>query len=344
MLRFMSPSLEQFEFVVARDRDAAATIRGFVLQVGRTIEAWLDLPDGDRLEIERGEDLDWIVNGGPDPHQLLEQIKARKRPLTLQSQEARQALAHHFEHRRANPTLRLRFRFTTTATLGRERRSPFQAPDSGISVWEGIRLGVVTSPRDEQLLDDLRSLVQRSSQPQHLPPALWMDFKAFVVSASSDDWRGFVTSLEWSTGAAHLESRRSNIIGRLQSEFGATTAPEAELHFQTLFAFVFDHLCLTPRAPLTRALLLQTLRQIPGGEHARRISELAGLYAIVDRRVGVLEREVQTVAAVVSQTQSAIQRLTAQSGIMARVDLQAVEATTSAAPSASHRTRWPPVR
>jgi hypothetical protein len=43
-----------------RDRDAYATIRGYVYQVDLSLLRWLDLEDGQQLELERGEDIDLV--------------------------------------------------------------------------------------------------------------------------------------------------------------------------------------------------------------------------------------------------------------------------------------------
>ena len=40
------------------ERDAWATIRGYVYQVDLTIQRWLELEPGFELELERGEDVD----------------------------------------------------------------------------------------------------------------------------------------------------------------------------------------------------------------------------------------------------------------------------------------------
>src|SRR4051794_23444890 len=112
-------------FTLARDRDAWPTIRGFVFQVDLTVIRWLQLGDGEALELERGEDIDRLTTliGGSeaDEGRLLEQVKHRKQSITLRSEAARSALANFFEHRRHNLDTALRFRFTTTARVGRER-------------------------------------------------------------------------------------------------------------------------------------------------------------------------------------------------------------------------------
>jgi hypothetical protein len=72
-----------------RDRDAWATIRGFVYQVETTIERWLELRPDQLLELERGEDIDTVqkalFSDEGEQARLLEQIKHREESLTIRS-------------------------------------------------------------------------------------------------------------------------------------------------------------------------------------------------------------------------------------------------------------------
>lgn len=66
-------------FHLTRDRDAWATIRGFVYQVDVTIDRWLNLQPGQVLELERGEDIDVVSKAieaaDHDIQRILEQVK-----------------------------------------------------------------------------------------------------------------------------------------------------------------------------------------------------------------------------------------------------------------------------
>src|SRR5437879_4880922 len=101
-------------FALRRDRDAWATIRGFVYQVDLSIERWLNLTPGQTLELERGEDIDLISQALISPaeeYRLLEQVKHRDNVLTLQTPEVKAALACFVEHWQTNPGSNLIFRF-----------------------------------------------------------------------------------------------------------------------------------------------------------------------------------------------------------------------------------------
>lgn len=123
-------------FQTTRDRDATATIRGFVYQVDITLLRWLTLPSTERLELECGEDIDRVrqllsTDGNP-PDRVFEAIKNRGVRITLRSVEALESLAGFCEHRIANPGLTLRFRYVTNCEIGREKTAVDETAVAGI--------------------------------------------------------------------------------------------------------------------------------------------------------------------------------------------------------------------
>ena len=60
-------------------RDAWGTIAGFIFQVNMTIVRWLELQNGEVLELERGEDIDIVQteleDGAINVDRVLEQTK-----------------------------------------------------------------------------------------------------------------------------------------------------------------------------------------------------------------------------------------------------------------------------
>jgi hypothetical protein len=118
-------------YLPPRDRDAWFTVRGFVYQVQQTIDRWLALEPSECLELERGEDIDIVSNwtlGDDSSSRLLEQIKHRDGAITLNSPEARAAIANFVDHRNHNPGMRLCFRYVTTASVGRRLGKPKGLP------------------------------------------------------------------------------------------------------------------------------------------------------------------------------------------------------------------------
>src|SRR5689334_20665827 len=91
----MVPPPSPPEFQPLPDRDAWATIRGFLYQIQITLLRWLDLNETELLVLECGEDVDRIAPaiGRDEPiERLLEQIKYRERNITLRSAEAIEAI------------------------------------------------------------------------------------------------------------------------------------------------------------------------------------------------------------------------------------------------------------
>ena len=131
-------------FVSNPRRDAHATFAGFVFQVNVTILRWLSLKAGEHLELEAGEDIDLIQRGvassESEDERLVEQLKQQpSRSLTLRSTDALEAIANFCDHRRSNPGAKLRFRYLTTTSIGRER--DWTGTLSAIETWEKVRTG-----------------------------------------------------------------------------------------------------------------------------------------------------------------------------------------------------------
>jgi hypothetical protein len=79
-------------FIPKAGRDAWSTIAGFVLQVDFTILRWLNLENGEVLELECGEDIDTIQEqlsaAGIDETRRMEQITRESGTLTLRTPKA----------------------------------------------------------------------------------------------------------------------------------------------------------------------------------------------------------------------------------------------------------------
>jgi hypothetical protein len=73
-------------FKEVKNRDAWSTIRGFVYQVDITILRWLNLKDNEILELEKGEDIDIVLQDlekASEDSRILEQVKFRESELNL---------------------------------------------------------------------------------------------------------------------------------------------------------------------------------------------------------------------------------------------------------------------
>src|ERR1700731_3430799 len=114
-------------FLAIPDRDAYATIRGFVYQAVLTIQAWLCLSTTEILELEAGEDIDWrflseqAIASRKDANRVLGQVKYRGTGVSLRSEVSLACLVTFHQHRVRNPEVRLQFRFLSNAKIVQER-------------------------------------------------------------------------------------------------------------------------------------------------------------------------------------------------------------------------------
>lgn len=177
---------------------------GFICQVNTTIARWLALKDGEILELERGEDIDVVYGDvseeGMNVDRVLEQIKRRTtKALTLKSPEAIEAIAHFAEHRRANPSLRLQFRYITTAPVGVERDWPDET--GGIATWEALRRGDMTPDDRQMALDKIRNFLAKRTCPERTRDS-WK-YVENVLGRSS--LANLIETFEWSTSPDYPE-------------------------------------------------------------------------------------------------------------------------------------------
>ena len=206
-------------FVPGRLQDASPSIRGFYYQVQQTLSRWLDLTDDETLILECGEDVDRILRDADGQVELreLEQIKSRTRRITLRAADALTALANFATHIAANPSLLLHFRFTTTAEVGREKKSPLSSGHRGIELWERLRLTGVWSSSDIEHLDQLATLLRTSSRPSDCPAKAWSLLQEIVDGSGPVPLETVIRRYEWSCGRVDHADLRAQLIARLRA-------------------------------------------------------------------------------------------------------------------------------
>jgi len=299
---------EVLGLTLPRNRDAWATIRGYVYQVDLSIVRWLELTPDEMLLLERGEDIDRVTIGldglidgeGPVILHLLEQIKHLDDNLTLRSPGALEALANAVAHRRANPTSTLRFLFTTNASIVAERPALFPNGMPALHVWERMRNETGDARTYKAALDTMRAALRGARYPDGCNAQTWATFLSFVgtaddhdpVGVDDDDLLSFIRVFEWGTGAPPAEEQRPRVTDMLVSLRHANDALDAQALYERLFFHVFT--MLTRRgekrldvAERDRQMALPTLT-------ARDQARLAGLVSVmhdIEARVTTLEHD-----------------------------------------------------
>ena len=230
-------------FNFARNRDAWATIRGFVYQVDVTVERWLELKSDEVLELERGEDIDTVrqaVDGSSSgkPEELLEQVKVRETNLTLKSESALSALASFYEHQTENPQIRLRFRYLTNAEIGKERKLSRTDDAPLVAAWQNIWKGSVKGKNAQDYLQSFKELIKSAAKPSDFNDKTWDSFKKFINNSSDAKFLKFVKSVEWSIGQANPDEIADLLQSRIIEKYKVSEKQSFSI-YQRLFHHVF---------------------------------------------------------------------------------------------------------
>src|SRR5262249_52267634 len=130
-------------------------------------------------------------------NRLMEQVKRRSAALTLKSADALEALANFCQHRKANPDVALRFRFLTTAEIGKEQS--WAGDSSGIATWESIRRGELTEHDRDSAIEAIGSFLQRMAPPGGVKEDAWKCLQSVVLDTSA--LADFIANFEWSVRA-----------------------------------------------------------------------------------------------------------------------------------------------
>jgi len=278
-------------FNTLRDRDAWATIRGYVYQVDLTIERWLTLSDLETLELERGEDIDLVgqaieANEEQERDRLLTQVKHREATLSLRSHEALTAIACFVEHRTANPQMRLRFRFTTNATVTCERPAVFEHHTPAISVWASLQRAELPADEAAKACEKLRAFLRCQAKPEKLNEHTWGRFLSFVGSATDAELEATLRDFEWQTGQPDAQAMTMRIKTLLVEQGHASSEDTASSLYSRLFLHVFKTLCLPGVKVLTRASLVEQLAFPPLSSDARAmLARLEALHQDLEQQV-----------------------------------------------------------
>ena len=285
-------------FCATRDRDAYATIRGFVYQVELTIERWINLDATQTLELERGEDIDTVqralsADTGEEQIRLLEQVKLRRGNLTLRSPEALAAVASFYEHLRANPNIDLRFRYVTNAVVGTERPSHFPGRTPAIVVWEQLRLRRIAEGKEPEYLLGIRRLLGGANKPDDLNDDTWFALKDFAKQGDDAEFISFIARVEWKTAAPNADELGPQIERALASFF-EVPQNQTRAAYERLFLYVFKLICRPGIKSLTREVLQQQLA-LPdlAGDDLALFQRLCDTLPQLSARVGALEEGVR---------------------------------------------------
>lgn len=320
-------------FDPGRARDAWATVRGYVYQVDVTLDRWLAVQEYEILELERGEDIDLLgrtaAAQGNERDRLLEQVKHLKSAVTLRSGEVRAFLANVLAHRTTNPTLPLRFRFTTTAEPATERPTSVPGSVPGIVAWERMRIGTWPDDKIGEGMAALRELLTATDPPQKLPAPVWISFQEFIRDASPAEFEAFLRACEWSTCHVPAADYAFQVVAKLVRMGLAPDPSAAESLYDRLFAHVFRHLTQPGVKRLTRDDLAGQVDLwrcgvplSPGDD--RRVREVRDLVQSLEKRIEAVESAVGDLRTVTAGTAALLGDLARRQGFTAALEYVAL--------------------
>ncbi len=185
-------------------REAAASMRGYSTQVWRSVLAWIDLGNAERLYLEGAEDIDRVSGLAAETIQ----IKDVQGNITLRSGDVIEAIDNAWAHRQRNPTRTIRFRFLTTSRITVERGAPFGDGVGGLNLWRHARLSddEAGRHRDARAIATFLVAEGKVSAP----------VRAFLQTGSDAAiWEGLIAPVEWDTEAEEAPEVIREIKDRL---------------------------------------------------------------------------------------------------------------------------------
>ncbi|HFK1531050.1 TPA: hypothetical protein ACGXM6_004865 [Bacillus cereus] len=312
-------------FRTIRDRDAWATIRGYVYQVDLTIDRWIDLKDNELLELERGEDIDIIIeaitNTSHERNRILEQIKHRDKNITLRSSESIEAIVSFYEHLQNNTEKKLLFRFITNAKISTERPALFHDKKPAISVWESLRIGTEKKDRITGRLKNIREFLTLSSRPNAINAKLWKKWIHFIENSNDEALINFIKKFEWSSSNTPSQRLEEEIQKKLVDIHIVGSKEEGAQLYQKLFLYVFKKLSKPGIKNLSKEEL-STQRAIGSIDKndLELLNTLQEIWRMLDLRVNALEDKVQIHMEQISNFDDEIEKLKMEVGFHATID------------------------
>jgi hypothetical protein len=324
-------------FIPDPARDATATIQGFYYQILTTLVRWLELPEGNLLLCECGEDLDEIIPSDSITARRLEQIKVRTRPLTLHSPECLTAMMRLWQHQARNPGVGVAYRFTTTATVGKEQGLAFPRGESGIIAWVIEQTGRHSPEETVAFLAATRSLISDAKVPVGVQDATFGAFQSWAVNSSDGMLRAFVADLEWAMACPNVDGTLENARRILSAQRLASDDRDAAEVADLLTARILRLLSTRGEKPLTRAILSSALTD---RDALRKDAPLlARLHSQIEHITNVVERTEKTTSDIQRTTRDTQRTL----GILAE-QMSAGGPALGAPPLADTLPEPPPIR
>ena len=284
-----SSSSTDFQF--KENRDAWATIRGYLYQIDLTIERWLLLKDGEVLDLERGEDIDEISRCIGDTSvqftRRLEQVKHRDTAVSLNSSTAKEFIVNAIDHVQNNPTWRLRFRFSSNARVARENLSPLPDRLPGILAWKHVCGENLEVDKRSIVIKALLALLRSWSKPDNIADDLWKKYTLWIHSTDEAIFTDFVRTVEWSVELPEAVAMEAQLIQLLISRNLTANEQEGATKYRDLLAYVLKLLSQPGIKRITSEDLRNELQN-------RSVARIDSTYLVIANELSSLHLKVES--------------------------------------------------
>jgi hypothetical protein len=229
-------------------REAAASIRGYWAQIWRSVLAWMDLGEAERLYLEGAEDFDRV--SGLTAESV--QVKDVTGNDTLRSSDVIEAIDNALAHRQRNPRHTIKFRFLTTGGIGVEQGAPFGAGIGGLRLWRECRLSDDAASRERSALAIAEFLLTEGKVSMAVQAHL-------RGSSDAQIWQQLIAPIEWDMDAEEAPEIIREIKDRLviMGQPAGVAPDKAEEVAEHLYATAYATATRQRDRSLTRADLLR---------------------------------------------------------------------------------------
>lgn len=205
-----------------KDREAIASLGGYVYQLYHSALAWLELDDDEFLFLEVAEDYTVVAQGALQGNQ----VKRTSGTVTINSQDIIDSINSFVELQTQNLPLEVHLRHITTSSIGRERSASDRIGTTPtLDTWRNVaRFGDVDPLRDILLSSNI------SAQT-----------KEYISTLNGEDFREkFLKRIHFDCGALQSDLLRrqleSRVINALRERGG--TVSQAQQCLNTLLIFL----------------------------------------------------------------------------------------------------------
>jgi len=251
------------------NRDAWATIRGFVYQVDLTILYWFRLKDDQILELEKGEDFDVLTSELEGRKELRElgQVKFLEAGISLNQKKIIDILFNYYRHQKNNPDQNIAFRFLSNTTCLLERPSLFFDTTEGITAWEKLRTERNIDYSNSYFIGIKKHLERKVShiiQDLDKESKDLSEWKGFLEALKGEDYvQNFISNFSWNLKSGDLEKLENLIKPEIRRIFNDPSSDLVKQIYERAFVFVFKILCRPERKILSQNQI-QSLIEEPG--------------------------------------------------------------------------------